>query len=300
MSERIIGFIGLGIMGGPMASNLVEAGYEVIGYNRSDEPIRELMDDGGQAGESASDVADRSDVIILCLPDSAVVESVMHGADGVINGLAGGETVIDMSTISPTVTESLADELGEHGVAMLDAPISGGEEGAINGSLSIMIGGDEAVLDEHRSIFEVLGETIVHCGSNGAGQVTKACNQIICAVTYEAVSEALMLAQKAGADLEAVVEATSSGAAGCWALDNRAPRMIEGVFEPGFFAEYQYKDLRIATEAGEAFGAPMPATELAHEMYKSMVENGMGRDDNSGVLQVLELLANEEARVTGD
>lgn len=300
MSDRSIGFIGLGIMGGPMAANLVEAGYEVIGYNRSDEPVEELVAEGGMASESAADVAGRSDVIILCLPDSAVVEAVMHASDGVISGLEGGETVIDMSTISPTVTESLAAELEEQDVSMLDAPISGGEEGAINGSLSIMIGGDESVLEEHRSIFEVLGETIVHCGPNGAGQVTKACNQIICAVTYEAVSEALMLAQKAGADLEAVVEATSSGAAGCWALDNRAHRMIEGVFEPGFFAEYQYKDLRIATEAGEAFGAPMPATELAHEMYKSMVENGMGRDDNSGVLQVLELLADEEARVSGD
>lgn len=298
MSERTIGFIGLGIMGGPMAANLVDAGHEVIGYNRSDEPIAELEAAGGIAGESSKDVAERSDVIILCLPDSTVVESVMRESAGVMSGLSGGETVIDMSTISPTVTEVLAEELGELGVAMLDAPISGGEEGAINGSLSIMIGGEGSVLEENRDIFEVLGETIVHCGPAGAGQVTKACNQIICAVTYEAVSEALMLAQKAGADLEAVVEATSSGAAGCWALDNRASRMIEGVFEPGFFAEYQYKDLRIATEAGEAFGAPMPATELAHEMYKSMVENGMGRDDNSGVIQVLEMLANEEARVS--
>jgi 3-hydroxyisobutyrate dehydrogenase-like beta-hydroxyacid dehydrogenase len=300
MPDRSIGFVGLGIMGGPMAGNLVDAGYEVVGYNRSDGPIEELVSEGGLAGESAADVADRTDVIIMCLPDSAVVESVMHEPDGVIEGLGGVETVIDMSTISPTVTESLARELNELNVAMLDAQVSGGEEGAINGSLSIMIGGDEAVLEEHRSILEVLGGTIVHCVPNGAGQVTKACNQIICAVTYEAVSEALMLAQKAGADLEAVVEATSSGAAGCWALDNRAPRMIEGVFEPGFFAEYQYKDLRIATEAGEAFGAPMPATELAHEMYKSMVENGMGRDDNSGVLQMLELLANEQARVSGE
>ena len=292
-----IGFIGLGIMGRPMAKNLVDAGYTVVGYNRSDEPVDELVSSGGEGAETAAEVATRTDVVITCLPDSEVVAQVMREEHGIIDGLDGGETVIDMSTISPTVTEELAAELDELGVDMLDAPISGGEEGAIDGTLSIMVGGDADVLAEHRELFEVMGETVTHCGPNGAGQVTKACNQIVVANTIEAVSEALVFAEKAGADLEAVVEAISGGAAGCWTLDNRAPRMIRGNFEPGFFASYQYKDLRIATDAGEAFGAPMPITEVTHELYKSMEENGMGRDDNSGVMQIIELLAGTEARI---
>ena len=191
----------------------------------------------------------------------------------------------------------LAEELAERDVAMLDAPISGGEEGAIDGTLSIMVGGDEAVFAEIEPIFDVLGSTVTHCGDNGAGQVTKACNQIVVANTMAAVSEALLFAKKAGADLEAVVDAISGGAAGCWALDNRAPTMIRGDFEPGFFAAYQYKDLRIATRAGQEYGVPMPTTASTHELYKSAVETGHGRDDNSGVLQVLEQMAGTEARI---
>ena len=297
MSKPTIGFVGLGIMGGPMARNLVDAGYDVVGYNRSDEPVEELVAHGGEGAETAAEAAERADVVITCLPDSAVVTEVMHADDGIVAGLSGGETVIDTSTISPTVTEELAAELDELGVSMLDAPISGGEEGAIAGTLSIMVGGDAAVLAENRPILEVMGATVTHCGDNGAGQVTKACNQIVVASAMVGVSEALLFAKKAGADLEAVVEAISGGAAGCWTLDNRAPRMIEGNFEPGFFAAYQYKDLRIATGAGEAFGAPMPLTSLAHELYKSMEETGRGRDDNSGVLQVLEDMAGAEARI---
>ena len=297
MSKPTIGFVGLGIMGGPMAKNLVDAGYDVVGYNRSDEPVDALVAHGGEGAETAAEAAEHGNVVITCLPDSTVVTEVMHADDGIVAGLGGGETVIDTSTISPTVTEELAAELDELGVSMLDAPISGGEEGAIAGTLSIMVGGDAAVLEAHRPILEVMGATVTHCGDNGAGQVTKACNQIVVASAMVGVSEALLFAKKAGADLEAVVEAISGGAAGCWTLDNRAPRMIEGNFEPGFFAEYQYKDLRIATGAGEAFGSPMPLTSLAHELYKSMEETGRGRDDNSGVLQVLEDLAGEEARV---
>ena len=297
MSKPTIGFVGLGIMGGPMAKNLVDAGYDVVGYNRSDEPVEALVAHGGEGAETAAEAAERASVVITCLPNSTVVTEVMHADDGIVAGLSGGETVIDTSTISPTVTEELAAELDELGVSMLDAPISGGEEGAIAGALSIMVGGDAAVLEEHRPILEVMGETVTHCGDNGAGQVTKACNQIVVASAMVGVSEALLFAKKAGADLEAVVEAISGGAAGCWTLDNRAPRMIHGNFEPGFFAEYQYKDLRIATGAGEAFGSPMPLTSLAHELYKSMEETGRGRDDNSGVLQVLEDMAGEEARV---
>jgi len=297
MSPRTVGFVGLGLMGEPMAKNLLDAGYPVVGHNRSQEPVEAVVEHGGEGADTAEEVASRADVVITCLPDSEVVAEVMRKDDGIIAGLDGGETVIDMSTISPTVTEELAEELEEIGVGMLDAPISGGEEGAIDGTLSIMVGGDADVLAEHRDLLDAMGETITHCGPSGAGQVTKACNQIVVANTMEAISEALVFAEKAGADLQAVVDAISGGAAGCWALDNRAPSMIRGDFEPGFFASYQYKDLRIATDAGEAFGAPMPATEVTHEMYKSMEENGMGLDDNSGVMQVVEMLAGTEARI---
>jgi 3-hydroxyisobutyrate dehydrogenase-like beta-hydroxyacid dehydrogenase len=280
-----------------MAKNLLDAGYPVVGHNRSREPVEDLVDYGGEAADSAREAAERSDVVILCLPDTEAVETVVRGEDGVMAGLSEGMVVVDDSTISPTATEDLAADLAEMGVDLLDAPISGGEEGAIDGTLSIMVGGDEAVLDEHMGIFEAMGETITHCGPSGAGQVTKACNQIVVAGTMQAISEALVFAQKGGADLQAVVDAISGGAAGCWALDNRAPRMIQGNFDPGFFADYQYKDLRIATDAGQAYGSPMPQTALVHEQYKSMVEMGMGRDDNSGVMQVLEALADEEARI---
>jgi len=301
MPTKTIGFVGLGIMGLPMAKNLLNAGYPVVGYNRSDEPTEELVEYGGEDGGSPAGVAEASDVVLLCLPDSPDVENVVLGegeeSDPVIDGLSEGMTVIDHSTISPTVAESVADRLAEGGVTMLDAPISGGEVGAIEGTLSIMVGGDEAELDEQRDVLEVMGETVTHCGPSGAGQTTKACNQIVVAAQMVGVSEALVFADNAGADLEAVVDAISGGAAGCWTLDNRAPDMIHGDFDPGFFAQYQYKDLRIATDAGEAFGSPMPQTALAHELYKTMVQNDMGRDDNSGVMQVLEMMSGGEARV---
>ena len=301
MSTQTIGFIGLGIMGLPMTKNLLDAGYDVVGHNRSIEPTEELVEHGGKNGNSPAGVAERCDVVLLCLPDSPDVENIVLGtgaeSDPVIDGVSDGMTIIDHSTISPTVAERVAERVAEHGVSMLDAPISGGEEGAIEGTLSIMVGGEESVVEEHRELLEVMGETVTHCGPSGAGQTTKACNQIVVSAQMVAVSEALVFAHKAGADLEAVVEAISGGAAGCWALDNRAPSMIHGEFDPGFFASYQYKDLRIATDAGEAFGSPMPLTALTHELYKTMEENGMGRDDNSGVMQVLELMGGEEARV---
>ncbi|MFB6227550.1 MAG: NAD(P)-dependent oxidoreductase [Halobacteriales archaeon] len=297
MSEPTVGFVGLGIMGLPMAKNLLDAGYSVVGHNRSRDPVENLVEHGGGGAESAAEATRRSDVVVTCLPDSDVVETVVREDGGLMDGFAGGETLIDCSTISPTVTEELAADLAEMGVDMLDAPISGGEEGAIEGTLSIMVGGESDVLDANRGILEAMGGTITHCGPSGAGQVTKACNQIVVANAMEAVSEALVLAGKAGADVEAVVEAISGGAAGCWTLENRAPSMIRGDFDPGFFASYQYKDLRIATSAGEEFGVPMPITQVTHDMYKTMEETGMGRDDNSGVMQVVEMMAGEEVRI---
>jgi 2-hydroxy-3-oxopropionate reductase len=297
MADQIVGFVGLGIMGKPMAENLLEAGYPVVGYNRSPESIEDLASNGAEQASTPREVGEKADVVITCLSDSEVVEELILDEDGIAHGVDEGDTVIDMSTIKPTVTERIAEELTEQGVSMLDAPISGGEEGAIEGTLSIMVGGSEETLTEHMDLFEVMGKTITHCGGTGTGQVTKACNQIVVSTTMQAISEALVFAQKADADLEAVVDAISGGAASCWALDNRAPQMIRGNFDPGFFASYQYKDLRIATDAGEAFGAPMPATEVVHEMYKSMEETGLGLDDNSGVIQIVERLAGTEARI---
>ncbi|MFB6352489.1 MAG: 2-hydroxy-3-oxopropionate reductase [Halobacteriales archaeon] len=299
MTSPTVGFIGLGIMGLPMASNLVAAGYDVVGHNRSPEPVETLVDRGGDGAETARETAERADVVITCLPDTDTVERVVRKDDGVLAGAEAGTTLIDMSTISPTTTEALAAALEERGVAMLDAPISGGERGAIEGTLSIMVGGDPAVLEANRELLEVMGSTVTHCGPSGSGQVAKACNQIVVAGTYLAVSEALVFAAKAGADLQAVVDAISGGAAGCWVLDNRADRMIRGNFEPGFFADYQYKDLRIATEAAQAYGAPLFATATAHELFKAMSATGLGRADHSAVIQMLERLAGAEARLDG-
>ncbi|QCC49397.1 NAD(P)-dependent oxidoreductase [Halobellus limi] len=302
MPTKTIGFVGLGIMGLPMAKNLLDAGYPVVGHNRSAASVKELVDHGGIDGGTPTGVARRADIVLTCLPNSSVVEDIVFGESGesdpLIDGLEAGVTLIDHSTISPTTAESLADRLDDRGVSTLDAPLSGGEGGATEGTLSIMVGGDEEVLNEQMDVLEVLGSTITHCGPNGTGQTTKACNQIVAAAQTVAVGEALVFANEAGADVEAVVKAISSGAAGCWTLDNRAPSMIRGEFDPGFFAEYLYKDLRIATDAGDAYGAPMPQATVANELYKSMVQNGMGRDDYSGIVQVIEMLAGREGRVT--
>lgn len=295
--RETIGFVGLGIMGKPMAENVLDAGYPVVVHNRSREPVEELAEVGATAASSAAEVAEEADVIVTVLPDTEVVEEVVLGDDGILEGIGSGDLLIDMSTISPVATEALAEELAEVNADMLDAPISGGEEGAIQGTLSIMVGGDETVFDEQRALFEAMGATITYCGGHGAGQVTKAANQIMVGMQMQAMGEALLLAHRAGADLEAVLDAISGGAAACWALDNRAHRVIEGNFEPGFFASYHYKDLRIATDTGQEYGVPLPATNIVHEMFKSMEEKGLGRDDHSGVIQVLEDMVDAKARI---
>ena len=286
-----IGFVGLGIMGLPMAKNLLNAGYSVIGYNRSKPRLQEFVKAGGTPAKTIKDVAENAQIVITCLPNPQTVSDVIFQNEGLFEGFQNGSTLIDCSTISPKTTVEIAEKLTNSGVSLLDAPISGGEEGAINGSLSIMVGGDSDLLSQHMDVFKSMGTTITYCGKSGAGQIAKACNQIIVASQMVGVSEAVLLAKKAGVDLDSVISAISQGAASCWTLTNRAPDMIKGDFTPGFFAEYQYKDLCIAVDSGREFGSPMPQTMVAHELYKSMVENGMGKDGNSGVLQILELLA---------
>jgi 3-hydroxyisobutyrate dehydrogenase-like beta-hydroxyacid dehydrogenase len=284
-------------MGKPMAENVIDAGYDVVAHNRSREPVEELAEHGADPADSPAAVAARVDVVVTVLPDTDAVESVLYGDDGLLGELGSGQVWVDMSTIAPGPTERFAADVAKTGAAMLDAPISGGEGGAIDGTLSIMVGGDPDVLDEVRDLLGAMGETVTHTGGHGAGQVTKACNQIVVGCTHQAVAEALLLAHRAGADLEAVLAAISGGAAGCWSLRERAPDVIRGEFEPGFFSSYQYKDLRIATDAGEEFGVPMPETQVAHEMYKAMEEMGNGRDDHSAVIQVIETMADDEARI---
>ncbi|WP_247730154.1 NAD(P)-dependent oxidoreductase [Halovivax limisalsi] len=286
-----IGVVGLGNMGKPMAENLVDAGYDVVVHNRSPEPVEAVEAYGATAAASPRAVADRSDVVVTCLPDSDALEAVALGESGLVDGFDSGTVLVDTSTISPVASRRVASALEEVGAAMLDAPVSGGTEGAAAGTLSIMVGGDEAVFETCRPILETLGETITYCGGPGSGQVTKVCNQIIVSVTMQGICEALVFAATADADLEAVLGAVRDGTASCWMLDNRAADMIAGEFDPGFFAEYQYKDLCLATDAGDAYEAPMPATKTAQEHFKAAVAMGYGREANTAVVKVLEELA---------
>lgn len=291
-----IGFVGLGVMGKPMARNLLEAGYSLVVHNRSREPVQELAQEGAEAAHFPAEVARASDVIITCLPDSPDVELVALGEDGLIEGVSGGDIYVDMSTIAPTVAVVVAEALAEKGVDCLDAPISGGDVGAQEGTLSIMVGGDAEVFDGVKPILEVLGETIVLCGPNGAGQTVKACNQIQVALNLIGMAEALVLGKKAGVDPAVVVEVLSGGFAQSRVMDVRGPRVIEGIFEPGFRSALHYKDLNIVREAARAYEASLPGSALAHELFGAMQAQGWGDLDHSAVVRVIELLSGTEAR----
>jgi 2-hydroxy-3-oxopropionate reductase len=241
-------------------------------------------------------VARASDVIITCLPDSPDVELVALGEDGLIEGVSDGDVYVDMSTIAPTVAVEVAEALAEKGVDCLDAPISGGDVGAQEGTLSIMVGGDAEIFDKVRPILEVLGETVLLCGPNGAGQTVKACNQIQVALNLIGMADALVLGAKAGVDPAVVVEVLSGGFAQSRVMDVRGPRVIEGIFEPGFRSALHYKDLNIVREAARAYEASLPASALAHELFGAMQAQGWGDLDHSAVLRVIELLSGAEAR----
>jgi 2-hydroxy-3-oxopropionate reductase len=291
-----IGFIGLGVMGKPMARNLLQVGYALVVHNRSREPVEELAREGARPAHSPAEVARESDVIITCLPDSPDVELVSLGEGGLIEGVSDGDVYVDMSTIAPTVAVEVAEAMAEKGVDCLDAPISGGDVGAQEGTLSIMVGGDAEVFDRVRPILEVLGETIVLCGPNGAGQTVKACNQIQVALNLLGMAEALVLGEKAGVDPAIVVEVLSGGFAQSRVMDVRGPRVIEGIFEPGFRSALHYKDLNIVREAARAYEASLPGSALAHELFSAMQAQGWGDLDHSAVLRVIELLSGAEAR----
>jgi 2-hydroxy-3-oxopropionate reductase len=290
MAEKI-GFIGLGIMGKPMARNLMEAGYELTVYNRSREKVDELAQEGAEAAGSPREVAEQSGIIITMLPDSPEVREIVAGEDGVFEGIKEGSLLIDMSTISPVATEELAAAAGDKGVGMLDAPVSGGETGAIDGALSIMVGGSEEDFERARPIFDILGQTVVRVGEAGAGQVVKACNQIVVALVIEAVSEALVLGSKAGVDPEKIIEVLSGGLAGSKVMEAKKSFFLEHDFEPGFRVELHHKDLGIALAAGREYGVALPVTALVSQMLEALKAKGSGDRDHSAILTLIEDLA---------
>jgi 2-hydroxy-3-oxopropionate reductase len=290
MAERI-GFIGLGIMGRPMVRNLLKAGFAVTVYNRSQPAIDELAAEGATGAASALEVAQRSDVVITMLPDGPDVERVVGGPEGVLAGAHEGLLLIDMSTIAPVVARELAEAARARGVAMLDAPVSGGDKGAIAGTLSIMVGGDEQAFERARPIFEAMGKTITHCGASGAGQIVKACNQVAVALHYAAASEALVLGAKAGVAPEIILKVLGGGLAQSRVMDMRGPTMSEHKFEPGFKARLHSKDLRIILETAREFGVALPFAALADQLYTGLVQNGDGELDHSALLKMIEQLS---------
>ncbi len=291
MAERI-GFIGLGIMGKPMVRNLLKAGFAVTVSNRSQPAVDELVADGAQAAQSPREVAEQSDIVITMVTDGPDVEQVLLGDQGVIEGAHSGLLVIDMSTISPVTTRHIADQLREHDVHMLDAPVSGGDKGAIAGTLSIMVGGDEADFERATPIFEAMGRTITYCGPTGAGQTVKACNQIMVAVVIEAVAEALVLGSKAGVDPDIILRVLGGGMAQSRMMDVRGPTMAQHIFEPGFKSKLHLKDLGIVINTAREFGVALPVTGVVSQLYTTLVESGHGEEDTSAILTVLETLSN--------
>lgn len=283
-----IGFIGLGIMGKPMARNLMKAGYQLVVYNRTSASMDELAAEGARAASSPRQVAEQSNVIITMLPDSPQVQEVMMGENGVLAGAKANTLVIDMSTISPVVTQQLAKAAQARSVRMLDAPVSGGDVGAQQGTLSIMVGGSSEDFEQAKPLFEVLGKTIVHVGSTGAGQVVKACNQIVVALTIEAVSEALVLGSKAGVDPAVILKVLSGGLASNRVMEVRGPNFLQHNFQPGFKIALHEKDLGIALAAGHEYGVPLPVTAIVDQMLQALKLRGQGEQDHSALLTLIE------------
>ncbi len=296
MTQPIIGFIGLGIMGRPMAGHLVKAGYSLVVHDLNRQAVAALVSAGAAEAFSPKEVAARSDTIITMLPDSPDVEAVALGPAGLIEGVRPGTLYADMSTIAPTAAVKIANALAAKGVRCLDAPVSGGEVGAINATLSIMVGGAEADFQAMRPIFAKLGKTITLCGPNGAGQIVKACNQIQVALNIIGMAEALVLGAKAGVDPAIIHKVLSGGYAQSRVADVRGPKVIQGDFQPGFKARFHFKDLNIILKTGNDYGVPLPVTSLVHELFAALLAAGDGELDHTAVIKVLEKLAGAEAR----
>lgn len=292
-----IGFIGLGIMGKPMAKNLLKAGYDVMIYAKSKEVQQELMDAGAKLGLSSRDVAEKSDVTITMLPNSPHVEEVILGNNGVLEGAKPGTIIIDMSSIAPSVSKKVAQRAKEKGVEMLDAPVSGGEAKAIEGTLAIMVGGSTEVFEKVKDLLSVMGSSVVRVGEIGSGNITKLANQIIVALNIAAMSEAMVLVKKAGVDPENVFHAIRGGSAGSSVLDKKLPKILEGNFKPGFRLELHIKDLINAVETGNEIGVPLPFTNQLLKIMEELKEDGKSHEDHTGIIKFFEKLADVEVRL---
>jgi len=290
MSETI-GFIGLGIMGRGMARNLLEAGFDVVVWNRTRSRMGPLLEAGADGAENPADLASRSDIVITCVSDTPDVKEVIAGDAGVLEGIRAGSLVVDMSTISPHVTRMLAEQISEKGAHMLDAPISGGSEGAADGTLSIMVGGEAEQVERAMPAFRAMGKTITHVGLIGAGQTVKLVNQILVVVNMWAVGEALLFASAAGLDLEKTLSAVTGGAAGSWMLANRGPQVAERDWRPGFTIDLQQKDLRLALEAADEMEVPLLGTGQVFQLYRSLQRAGLGGEGNHALVKALEELS---------
>ena len=289
-----VGYIGLGLMGKPIARNIMRAGFPLVIHNRSRAAVDELVKGGAVPADNPADVAKKVDIIFTNLPDSPDVEKVALGKNGIVEGAHDGLIFVDNSTIKPATARRIADELGKVGVSCLDAPVSGGDIGAKNGSLAIMVGGPKQAAEKVLPIFKTMGKTITHVGESGAGQIAKAANQIMVAAQMVAMGELLILSQKAGADPEKVVEAIRGGAAQCWALDNKPQRLFNGQRDPGFKAYMQAKDLNIVMDTAREYGIPLPLTATTTQLYSAMLEMGMRELDNSAVVGIIEKLSGIE------
>jgi 3-hydroxyisobutyrate dehydrogenase len=291
-----IGFIGLGIMGRPMARNLLRAGFELTVWNRSRAGIDALVAEGARDADSPRAVAERSDAVITIVGDSPDVEQVALGAAGIVEGAHEGLCHIDMTTMSPAVSRSIAERYAAGRIVLLDAPVSGGEQGAINGTLSIMAGGNREVFDRCLPVLEAMGKNIVYCGPSGSGQVVKLCNQVIVGLNNLAMAEALVLAAKAGVAPATMVEAVKAGAASSWALHNLAPKVLDGDFRPGFKVWHQQKDLRHALALASETSSPLPGTALVHQLFAALEAEGLGDEGTQALIKTLEKLANASVR----
>jgi 2-hydroxy-3-oxopropionate reductase len=291
-----IGFVGLGIMGKPMAKNLLKAGYELVVFDINQDAVNEVVAAGGVAAKTAKEVAAQSEAVITMLPNSPHVKTAVLGENGVLEGAKPGLILIDMSSIAPLAAQEVAAAVAKKGVEMIDAPVSGGEPKAIDGSLSIMVGGKQEIFDRCVELLSKMGKSVVRCGDIGAGNTTKLANQIIVALNIAALSEAMVLATKAGVDPELVFNAIRGGLAGSTVMEAKAPMILAGNFKPGFKIDLHIKDLANAIETGHDVGVPLPLTSSVMEILQALKVDGKGQNDHSGIAMYYEKMAKVEAR----
>lgn len=293
-----IGFIGLGVMGTPMSKNLLKAGYTMIVWNRTASKMKELVSLGATAAGSPKDVAEKSDIVIIMVGDSPDVEAVVLGPSGIIEGARPGLIVVDMSSISPIATRRIAEALAKKGVKMLDAPVSGGDVGARQATLSIMVGGPKDVYEECLPIFKVLGKQITHMGETGSGQATKLCNQVVCAMHIQAVCEGLMLGARLGLDLERLLQVVTAGYANSRILSHLGPKMVNRDFRPGFKMRHQLKDLKNALTTAASLKLPLPCTAVVYQLFRAVEAAGLEEKGTQASILTMEKLAGQKISKT--